>query len=139
MSQDRQVSHTAIGLTIFAAILLIISGVSHAIVGIAGIAKDDATVYANTLDKTYVLHMSTATWGWIQLILGIIVALAGIGLFSGQLWARTVAVIVTSVSLVANFGFIPIYPLWAFVLIAINIAIIWALTAHGRDIVAERQ
>lgn len=60
---------------------------------------------------------------------------AGFGLFSGKVWARTVGVILATLSAIANFAFIPFYPLWSLVMIAINMFVIWALTVHGRDIV----
>ena len=59
--------------------------------------------------------------------------LAGIGLFSGNMLARIVGVIVASLSLIANFFFIPAYPLWALIVITIDVLVIWALTAHGSE------
>jgi hypothetical protein len=61
------------------------------------------------------------------------VLLSGIGLLSGNILARTVAVIVASLSLIANFFFIPVYPLWALTVIVIDVLVIWAVTAHGRE------
>ena len=63
-----------------------------------------------------------------------VVVLAGFALFSGAVWARTVGVILAVLSAIANFAFIPYYPVWSIVMIAVNITVIWALTAHGRDI-----
>ena len=65
---------------------------------------------------------------------GIIVLLAGFSLFSGAVWARTIGVIVAGVSALVSFAWIPVYPIWGIVVIAIDVAVIWALTAHGRDI-----
>ena len=59
--------------------------------------------------------------------------LSGIGVFSGNILARTVGVIVASLSLIANFFFIPVYPLWALTVITIDVLVIWALTAHGKE------
>jgi uncharacterized membrane protein (DUF106 family) len=70
----------------------------------------------------------------IHLILGIVVVLAGIGLFSGALWARIVGVIIGVISAIAGFAWLPYYPVWAILFIAVAISIIWALTAHGRDV-----
>ena len=77
------------------------------------------------------------TWGWIHLIAGIIIYLAGFGLFSGAVWARTVGVILAAISAFVSFAWIPLYPVWSIVIIAIDVAVIWALTAHGRDITME--
>jgi hypothetical protein len=53
--------------------------------------------------------------------------------FSGNILARTVGVIVASIRLVANFFFLPVYPLWSLIVITIDVLVIWALTAHGRE------
>ena len=76
----------------------------------------------------------TTTWGWIHLIVGIVVILAGFGIFTGNVLARSVGVIVAVVSAIANFMWLPYYPIWSVIVIAIDIAVIWALTAHGRDL-----
>jgi hypothetical protein len=61
------------------------------------------------------------------------VVLAGIGLFSGNILARALAVVVAGLNLLVNFFFIPVYPLWALTVITIDILVIWAVTAHGRE------
>ena len=76
---DTRPSGAAIGFTAFAAIMLLVIGVFQAIAGISAIAKDDSLIFANTGDKTYWLHLNTAGWGWIHLILGIVIFLAGLG------------------------------------------------------------
>jgi hypothetical protein len=128
MSQER--SGAAVGWTMFAAIMLMIIGVFHAIAGLSGIVKDN--FYAVT--PNYVFEFDSTTWGWVHLIAGIIIVLAGFGLLSGAVWARTVGVILATVSLLASFAWIPIYPIWGIVTIAIDVFVIWALTVHGRDI-----
>jgi hypothetical protein len=131
---QRQPSGAAVGWTMFAAFMLIMIGSFHVIAGLAGIIEDE--FYAIT--PNYVFEFDATTWGWTHLIGGVIVALAGIGLFSGAVWARTVGVIVALISALVNFVWLPWYPLWGITMIAISIAVIWALTAHGRDITVER-
>ena len=131
MSQQR--SGAAVGWTTFAGVMMIIVGVFHALAGLSGVLKDD--VYA--VLPNYVLKFDITTWGWIHLIGGIIVALAGFSLFRGAVWARTVGVIIAAISALVSFAWIPLYPIWSIVLIAIDVAIIWALTVHGRDITME--
>lgn len=131
---DRQPSAAAIGWSAFAAIMLMLIGVFQVIAGFAALVKDDPSVYASTADSTYYLSLDTTGWGWTHLIVGVIVFCAGLGVLGGQVWARTVGVIVAGVSAIVNFAFIPVYPVWAIAIIAIDIAVIWALTAHGRDI-----
>src|ERR671911_72786 len=79
------------------------------------------------------VYLDVSEWGWVHIILGGIVLLSGIGLFSGNIIARAVAVIVASISLLVNFFFIPVYPLWALTVIVIDVLVIWAVTAHGRE------
>jgi hypothetical protein len=132
--EERQPSGWAIGFTMFAAIMLMIAGSFQIIAGLTGIFENE--VYAVTED--YFLEFDVSTWGWIHLAWGVIVLLAGLGLLAGSLWGRILGVIAAAVSAVANFAFIPIQPVWSIVMIALCVAVIWALTAHGKDIVAER-
>ena len=124
-------SGTAVGFTIFASVMLMLIGVFHAIAGLAWIFENE--FYAVT--PNYILEFDVSTWGWIHLIWGIIVLLAGFGLWSGAVWARTVGVTVAGISALANFAFIPYQPVWSLLIIALDVMVIWALTVHGRDIV----
>jgi hypothetical protein len=85
----------------------------------------------------YTYEFDVTTWGWIHLLMGIVILLAGIGIFSGNVLARAIGVLVALVSAVTNFMWLPYYPVWSVIMIAIAVAVIWALTAHGRDIAAE--
>ena len=73
-------------------------------------------------------------WGWVHLILGIVVLLAGAGIMSGNPVARVVAVIVVGVSLIVNFVALPIYPFWSIIVMAIDVLVIWAVIVHGREV-----
>ena len=135
----RERSSAAVGWTTFAAIMLIMIGTFHAIAGLAGIIENEfySVVPAAGTEATgdvYFLQFDATTWGWIHLIGGLIVLFAGIGLFGGAVWARTVGVIVAVISAIVNFAWLPWYPVWSITMIAIAITVIWALTAHGRDI-----
>ena len=123
----------AIGFTMYAAILLMISGSFQIIAGLAGVFENE--FYVRT--PNYFLELDASAWGWLHLIWGVLVLIGGLGLLSGSLWGRTLGVIAAAGSALVNFAFIPLYPVWSIVVIAIDVAIIWALTAHGRDIFAE--
>jgi hypothetical protein len=136
---QREPSGAAVGWTVFAAFMMILIGSFHAIAGLAGIIEDEFYAFAPAVGTTttgdvYFLQFDATTWGWIHLIGGIIVLLAGVALFSGAIWARTVGVIVATLSAIASFAWLPWYPIWGITVIAIDVAVIWALTAHGRDI-----
>lgn len=116
---------SATGWTVFAAVLMVFGGAMAILQGIAAIAKDDVFVAT----RNYVFQFSLSGWGWVHLILGIVIVLAGCALFSGALWARAIGVLLAGLGAVANFLWLPHYPFWSLVLIAINIFIIWALCA----------
>jgi hypothetical protein len=128
--QERQTSGWAIGWITFAAFMMIIIGAFHVIAGLVAIIDDNFYV----VGKEYVFQFDTTTWGWIHLVLGIVVGLAGISLFSGAIWARTVGVILALVSAIAAFAWLPYYPVWGIIILAMAVSVVWALTAHGRDI-----
>jgi hypothetical protein len=82
------------------------------------------------------IHLDYTAWGWTHLIGGALVAVAGLALYSGKTWARVVGVAVASLSLLVNFAFIAAYPFWSTIVIAIDIFVIYALTAHGKEMTA---
>ena len=127
---QAQPSGWAMGWATFAAILLMMGGVWGVIVGIAGITEDEFFV----VTPDWIFQFDATAWGWMHLIAGVILFLSGLGIFSGNVMARTVGVIVAGLSAIVNFAWMPYYPVWAIVAIAVDIAIIWALTAHGRDL-----
>jgi hypothetical protein len=128
--QQRTPSGAAVGWTAFAAFMMIMIGFWWVFAGLVGIINDD--FYAAT--KNYLFKFDTTAWGWIHLIVGVLVLLAGFGLFRGAVWARTVGVIMAIVSGIAAFAWLPWYPFWSIVIIVVAVAVIWALTAHGSEV-----
>ena len=124
-------SSAAVGWAGFAGVMLIIYGVFDVIQGIVALVNDKFFV----ITEDYVFKFDVTTWGWIHLIGGIILIVAGAGIFSGNVLARTVGVVMAGLGVIWNFAWLPYYPIWSIIIIAICIAVIWALTAHGRDIV----
>jgi hypothetical protein len=117
------------GLSVFAGVLMIVAGAYHALAGIAALVND--RVYVRTPD--YVYSFDLTGWGWAHLVLGLLVAIAGIAILQGQAWGRVVGIVLAALSLVANFLFIPYYPIWSLAIIALDIAIIWALAVYQRE------
>ncbi|MGW6285316.1 DUF7144 family membrane protein [Streptomyces sp. NPDC055107] len=113
----------AAGGTVFAGVLLFVDGILGVLKGIAGIASND--VYTRIND--YVFKFSVTSWGWIHLILGVILILVGWGILKGASWARAAGVVLASLNLIANFMWLPYTPVWAIVTIAIDVFVIWAL------------
>jgi len=110
--------------------MLVVIGIFDFIQGLVAVVNDEFFV----LTEDYVLKFDVTTWGWIQMILGVVLLLSGFGIFSGNVAARTVGVLAAGLAMIANFAWLPYYPFWSIIVIAICIAIIWALTMHGRDI-----
>jgi hypothetical protein len=130
---ERKPSGWAIGFTMFAAIMLLVAGSFQILAGLAGLFENE--FYVRT--SNYFLEFDVSAWGWIHLVWGVVVLLAGLGLLRGSLWGRTLGVIGASVSALINFAFIPYYPVWSILIIAVCVGVIWALTAHGQDIASE--
>ena len=130
-SSGRAPSGWAVGFTYFAAVMMILIGVFQAFAGLVAIVNDE--FYVET--RKYVFRFDATEWGWIHLIVGVLVLLAGIYLLKGSVIARTVGVIMAIISAITAFTWIPYYPVWGIVIVAIAVFVIWALTAHGRDVV----
>jgi hypothetical protein len=124
---EREASGTAVGFILFAAIMMLMVGIFQAIAGLVAIFENE--FYVAT--RNYLFKFDATTWGWIHLIVGLIIVFAGWGLLSGRTWARTVAIILAVISAIANFVFIPYYPFWALLIITLDIFVIWAVAAHG--------
>jgi hypothetical protein len=110
----------------FAGVLMLLHGVLAIFQGIAAIAEDD--VYARLGD--YVYEINLTGWGWILLILGVVAAVAGWGILTGAEWARAVGIALASLSLVAQFLFLPYAPLWSLVMMLFAVFVIWSLANY---------
>ncbi|GHB01876.1 hypothetical protein ACIQRS_26470 [Streptomyces termitum] len=115
----------ASGGTLFAGVLMLVTGFMDVFQGIAGIAEDD--VYARIGD--YVFKFNLTTWGWIHLILGVVVAIAGYGILKGAEWGRVAGIALASLNIIAQFLFLPYQPWWALFSMAISVFVIWALAS----------
>ena len=126
-SDTPAVSGWAVGGVTFAGVMMILVGIFQAIAGLAAILEDEFFV----LTTNYVFDLDVTAWGWIHLILGIVVALAGYFLFVGRAWAAALAIVLAMLSAIANFFFIPYYPFWSLLMIALAVWVIWAVTRPG--------
>ncbi|MFD7074507.1 hypothetical protein ACFV9G_09860 [Nocardioides sp. NPDC059952] len=129
-AQEPPPSGWATGFIMFAGVMMIMVGSFQAFAGLVGIFENE--FYVTTPD--YLLQFDATTWGWIHLVLGLVVVLAGFAVLNGRVWGRTVGVILAVLSACANFAFLPYSPFWSTLIIAVDVFVIWALTVHGRDI-----
>jgi len=121
------VSGWAVGGVVFAATLMMIIGFFQVIAGLVAIIDDEFFV----VTRNYTFDLDTTAWGWIHLILGILLLIVAFGLFARSTWAGVTAIFLVALSAVENFFFIPYYPFWAILVIALDIWVIWALTRPG--------
>jgi hypothetical protein len=117
----------ALGGIAFAASILLLVGVFQIIAGLVAIFDDEFYVVA----QNYTFELDTSVWGWLHLLLGIVLVGTGWGLFSRAPWAGVTAIILAILSAVLNFFFIPFYPFWSILIIALDVWVIWALTRPG--------
>ena len=121
------VSGWAIGGLTFAATMLVLIGIFQVIAGLVAIFDDDFYV----LTANYTFDLDTSGWGWIHLIIGIAVILVGYFLYAGAAWAVVTAIVLAGLSAIVNFFFIPYYPFWSILVIALDGWVIWAITRPG--------
>jgi hypothetical protein len=119
----------ALGITATAGLILMLTGVFGMIQGIVGILDNDLYLVTNK----WLFELDATAWGWGHILIGLIALCAGVGLFFGRRWARAIAVIIATVGILANFAWLPYYPMWAILVIAFDLFVIWAVTVHGSD------
>ncbi|MBF6477920.1 DUF7144 family membrane protein [Nocardia cyriacigeorgica] len=110
--------------TIAAALLLLVLGVLSIVEGVSAVADDELFIEG----PEYTYRWDLTTWGWIHIVLGALIAVTALALMTGAVWARVVAVFLAGLSIVANFLWIPYYPWWSLLLIALNIVVIWVVS-----------
>ena len=132
MTDSNKLAHSswAVGYAMFASVLLLMAGIFQFVAGLVAVVEDDFYV----VGTKWVFEFDVTTWGWIHMLIGVVLFLSGIGILSGNVLARTVGVIAAGVAAVANFLWLPYYPVWSIIMIFLAVAVIWALTVHGRDI-----
>jgi hypothetical protein len=120
-----------VGWVFFAGVMLLLVGVFQIIDGLVALFDDG---YYVVRPDGLVVNVDYTAWGWLHLLIGILALGAGFGLMSGRMWARTIAIAVAALSAIVNFAFIGAYPLWATILITIDVLVIYAVAAHGREL-----
>lgn len=119
-----------VGWGYFASFMMMLLGIFQGIAGLAGIFKDNFYL----VTQNHLLILNFKAWGWINLILGIIIFMAGLELMRGAMWARVAAVFLAGLSFIANIGFIDAYPIWSITMLVIDALIIYSLTVHGAEL-----
>lgn len=113
----------------FAAVLLLVTALMSILQGLAAINDPDFFVAG----ADYVFQFDVTTWGWVHVILGAISVAVAIGIMTRQSWAQVVGMLIAGLAMLTNFAWLPHYPLWAIVIIAINAFVIWALSVQLKN------
>jgi hypothetical protein len=121
------VSGSTVGLVVFAGVMMMMIGTFHALTGLAAILENEFFV----VGPQYAYEFDVTAWGWVHLIVGVIVLVAGWQIFNGATWARIVGMTLASLSAIANFFFIPYQPIWAILMISLAVLVIAALAAYS--------
>ena len=123
-----------VGFIFFAAVILMLVGSFQAIAGLTALFSDS---YFVVRPGGLVVRANYTAWGWTHLVLGIVTVAAGLGVLSGRTWARVWAIVLAGLSAVVNLAFLAAYPVWAVMMITLDVLVIWALAVHGRETATE--
>jgi hypothetical protein len=119
------------GWAVFAGTVLAIVGAFNVIYGLAAIFRDEVIT---TTGGGHVIVWDVTQWGWILLIFGILQLCAGLALFTGAEWARWFAVVLAGLNAIGNVGFLTVQPIWTGLIIALDIIVIYQLTARWQPV-----
>ncbi|HVQ59667.1 MAG TPA: hypothetical protein VMS60_12240 [Solirubrobacterales bacterium] len=110
----------------FAGVMMVILGCLGVIWGLAAVLNDDVVVVGGH----GALVLDLTTWGWIQMLLGIVVGLTGLGLITGNSAARVIGIFLLAINATLQVVWFPAAPLWAFLMIILDVVIIYQLTVN---------
>lgn len=128
MSKNQQTGW--VGWIAFASTIMILGGFFDMIFGLATLFQRNIII--SSPNNVWLVDLTT--WGWTMFFFGVLLILGGLSLMTGSMWARIFVVILASLSAIANFAFIPVYPIWSIMVVVIDVLIIYAVTAHGSEI-----
>lgn len=139
---DSNRSHTAdnyrpqkevtgwIGWAFFAGFLMLLAGIFQTIAGFVALFNKDVFI----VNQNNLVVFNYNEWGWIHIVIGVVLILSAVSLFRGGLWGRIIGVTLASLSAIANFVFIASFPLWSITIIVLDILIIYAIAVHGSEL-----
>jgi hypothetical protein len=122
----RDTTREPTGWVIFAGVMMLLIGFLNFFYGLAAVLNDDIVVVGGQ----GAIIADLTTWGWVTMVIAVILVLTGGGLLSGAEWARWVGVFVVGVNAISQVWIFPAAPLWAFIVILLDVIIIYNLTAR---------
>ena len=120
-----------VGWVLFAGCMMIILGTFQVIAGLVALFDDG---YYIVTSNDLLISVDYTGWGWVHLVVGVLILAAGFGVLAGQIWARLVGIVFAGLSAIINLGFLAAFPVWSVVMIALDVIVIYALSMHGREV-----
>jgi hypothetical protein len=131
VTRDEVGTSAWVGWIAFAGLIMVMLGTFHVLQGLVALFNDKYYVVSR---HGLVVSADYTAWGWVHLVGGVVVIIAGVCVFAGQIWARAVGTVLALVSAILNIAFLGAAPLWSLTMIALDVVIILALTVHGSDV-----
>ena len=125
-----------VGWIVFAGTMMALLGMFHMFEGLIALFRHTEIAFPAS---GMTIQVSYTQWGWLQLIAGALVLATGLALFTGRMWARTLGVILVSVSALVNFAWANLFPVWSLTLLTIDFLVIYAIIAHGSEMKEARE
>jgi hypothetical protein len=119
-----------VGWITFAGIAMIVLGAFQIIEGLVAVFQRG---YYLVTSSQLLVHVSYTEWGWVHFGIGVVIAVVGVGVMTGAMWARVAGITLAVVSAILNLAFIAAYPVWGIIIIALDVIVIYALAVHGRE------
>ncbi|QNN52811.1 DUF7144 family membrane protein [Nocardioides mesophilus] len=123
------------GWVLFGAVMMVLLGSFQVIAGLVALFDDG---YYLVVSDQLMVNVDYNAWGTAHLVIGLIALAAGFGLMTGAMWARVTGIVVAVISALVNLAFIPAFPIWAVTMIALDVIVIYAITAHGGELKTQR-
>ncbi len=124
-----------VGWIVFAAMMMLLVGTFQVFAGLVALFNSD---YYLVRERKLLVDMSFTAWGWTHLVIGAVAVVAGIALLAGQMWARVVGIAMALVSSVVSLAFVSAYPVWALIVIYLDVLVIYAIAVHGQELKIDR-
>jgi hypothetical protein len=120
------------GWGVFAAVMLMLAGAFDLLYGLAALIGPESAYFVQTSGSLILFDVEA--WGWWHIIAGALLIVAGVFLYRGATWARVVAIVLVSINALGQLSLLPVQPWWSLIILAIDFAVIYALTVHGREL-----
>jgi hypothetical protein len=133
--QDRPVRQVvAAGASIAAGALLFTAAVLTVLQGVQALVDHKPLI----IGSHYMYRFSATGWGWIHIAAGIVLGIIAVGLITGAVWARVTAIVMACISIVTMFMWLPYYPMWSIIVIALDVIVIWAVATWDTTTTSRR-